>query len=228
MVPSTLVILTVLNQHRSPAIVYTVWVFICLDYCLFSFFLYNIIAYCLDFHLLGLGSLLCLLLLQLLDLIGIVLGPLVPLVRSLAGLGHLLEDGVFLVGLGCEGGILAGKGDLEVFDIACVCLEGALLVIIAQAWKRTREGQKLRLMKSGRRGTRRMGSSHTLCLGEHAVDGAGAAAAAHGDVVLEFLRHVERVVLCLFVWSVCVCGVRMSIVGRNAQCFYSRKSRCCS
>lgn len=40
---------------------------------------------------------------------------------------------------------------------------------------------------------------HTLCLGEHAVDGAGAAAAAHGDVVLEFLRHVEVVLMCLFV-----------------------------
>lgn len=106
-------------------------------YFLFSFPFYNIIAYCLDFHLLGLGSLLCLLLLQLLDLIGVVLGPLVPLVRSLAGLGHLFEDGVFLVGLGCEGGILAGKGDLEVFDIACVCLKGAVLVIEdTQGWNK--------------------------------------------------------------------------------------------
>lgn len=74
-----------------------------------------------------------------------------------------------------------------------------------------------------------MRRQHTLCLGEHAVDGAGAAAAAHGDVVLEFLRHVERGFVYLFVWSVCVdvCGVRVSIVEWNAQCFYSNESCCC-
>lgn len=65
--------------------------------------------------------------------------------RSLAGLGHFLEDGVLLVGLGCEGSVLAGEGDLEVFDVTCVYLQKGVLLVLAYAegWKKGKEGENV-------------------------------------------------------------------------------------